>query len=111
MAEEIAVAITVVMNPASSDERSDTLPINHGDRASPRKWMINRFKAIAVARMWAPAELRIAAFSGAVFSSRRKPAIAIPGTMVRPRVNRAIIMTGIQITMLAAETRSYAPFV
>src|ERR1700758_194149 len=105
MADESAVATTVVRNPDSSDDRSDTLPISQGEKASPKKWITNRLTAIAVARIWASTELMIAALSGAVFSRSRKPAIAIAGTITGPRVNRAMAMIGIPIPMLAADTR------
>src|SRR5437879_9629324 len=105
MAAESAVATTALMNPLGKEERSDIFPITQGDSASPRKWMTNRFTAIAVARMWAPTELMIAAFSGAVLSRTKNAATRRAGNIADPLVKSAIIIAGTPIARLTAETR------
>jgi len=59
----------------------------------------------AVARMWAPTELMIAAFSGAVLSRTKNAATRRAGNIADPLVKSAIIIAGTPIARLTAETR------
>src|SRR6266567_4266781 len=105
MAEEMAMATTGRMKAVCREWRSATQPIIVGEGTSPRMWMMKMFNAIAVARMWAPAELMTAALSGDVLSKRKKAATAIAGTIKRPRADTAMIIKGMPSAMLAAETK------
>ena len=57
-------------------------------------WIVKRFTATAVARMCAPTEFTSAAFSGAVFSSRKKTPQKIAGYMVFPGIMTATKIAG-----------------
>ena len=67
--------------------------------------MMKMFTARAVARICAPTELITAAFNGEVFSSKKKAANAMDGTMTRPLAKSATIITGTPSAMLTAETK------
>src|SRR5260370_15510194 len=94
MAEEMTMATTGKMKAVCREWRSATHPIMVGEGTSPREWMIKMFIAMAVARVWAPAELTTAALRGEVLSNRKKAATAIPGNIARPRVGKAMIIKG-----------------
>ena len=98
------MAITGQIKAIWSERLSAMYPMSVGEGTSPRIWIMKMFTARAVARMWAPTELIRAAFKGAVFNSSRNAAIAMPGSIVRPLVNRATIITGTPSAMLTAET-------
>ena len=67
--------------------------------------MVNRFTATAVERIGAPTELMIAAFSGPVFSNRKKAPNRIAGYISQPEWKIAITMNGSEANMPTAETR------
>src|SRR5579863_244339 len=101
MTEETTMATIGRMKAVCNEWRSATQPIMVGEGTSPRMWMMNIFTAIAVARMWAPAELMTAALSGDVLRSRKNAATAMAGTIKLPRVETAMIIKGTPSAMPA----------